>query len=99
MMFENIYKEIITSFGSLWNFKERGQSLEIITPFATTSHKFISVFLTERDGTFIVSDGGWIEQGAYSNTFDRAIDCYNKIVLHYQGSFNVKEVKSNEGIL
>ncbi len=97
MIFENIYNDVINSFGSLWNFKERGNSLEIITPFATTSHKFISVFITKQGEDFIVSDGGWIADGGYSNTFDRNIDCYAKIILHYIDNFDVRETNNLTG--
>ncbi len=95
MIFDNIYGEVVNSFGLLWKYKERGNSLEIITPFATTSHKFISVFLTKRNDAFIVSDGGWINDGIYENSFDRTIGCYGKIIEHYKNSFDVKEVANN----
>lgn len=98
MIFESIYNDVISSFGSLWTFKERGKSLEIITPFATTSQKFVSIFLTEKEGEYIVSDGGWICEGMYDNSFDINIDCFNKIFLYYKDSFKVKEVKNQGGI-
>lgn len=97
MIFESIYKDIIASFGELWRCKERDTSLEIITPYATTSRKFISVFLTERDGSYIVSDGGWISEGIYDNPFDRSINCFEKIFLHYQEAFSIKQVKNLSG--
>jgi hypothetical protein len=99
MNFDNIYKDVITSFGSLWDIKHRGDTLEIITPFATTSHKFISVFLSKRNNEFIVSDGGWLFDGMYENSFDRKINCYNKIFIHYQNTFNIKEVKNQSGTI
>ncbi|UAY52703.1 hypothetical protein [Ferruginibacter albus] len=98
MIYESIFKNVVSSFGSLWNFKERGNTLEIITPFGTTSQKFISLFLTIKDGEYIISDGGWIEEGVYNNTFDREMDCFSKVFNHYVSSFLIKEVKSNAGI-
>ena len=95
MLFEKIYKDVVASFGKLWQYKERGKSLEIITPFATTTQKFISVFLTEKEGDFIVSDGGWLDTNIYENSFDTDEDVYRRIVLHYQVSFNIKEVKNS----
>ena len=109
MIFGDIYADVVNSFGSLWNYKERGDSLEIVTPFATTSHKFVSVFIARRGEDFIVSDGGWIAGSEYGNTFDRDISCYDKAFLHYIENFQVKETygtnklpffykKTNKGI-
>ncbi|MBF9253012.1 hypothetical protein I2I11_06895 [Pontibacter sp. 172403-2] len=92
MIYEGIYNDIRASFGKLWSFKERGKSLEIITPFATTSQKFISVFLTEQYGEYIVTDGGWIDAGIYDNTFNLEEESYNKIFLHHLDSYGVKEI-------
>jgi hypothetical protein len=97
MIYEDIYKDILNSFGVLWKFKERDKSLEIITPFATTSQKFVSIFLTERDGEFIISDGGWVSEGAYDNSFDIEISCYSKIFTFYKDAFNIKEVNNLNG--
>src|SRR5438876_803964 len=94
MMFEPIYKDILSSFGKLWKYKEREKSLEIITPFATTSQKFVSVFLTKRENEFIVSDGGWIAEGLYDNIFDRNIDCFERVVSYYLDTFNIQEAKN-----
>jgi hypothetical protein len=92
MIFEDIYKDIFASFGTLWKFKERDKSLEIITPYATTSRKFISVFLTKREGVYIVSDGGWVASGNYENTFFLDKNCFTKLYNHYISSFNIKTV-------
>ncbi|WP_128547131.1 hypothetical protein [Larkinella soli] len=93
MVFEEIYNDIKNAFGQLWTFKERGKSLEIITPYATTSRKFISVFLTVQDGEYVVSDGGWIDNGLYDNVFNIEDDNYRKIVQHFVNAFDVREVK------
>lgn len=90
-IFGEIYKDTQQSFGKLWACKERGNSLEIITPFATTSQKFISVFLTQRGNEFVISDGGWINEGIYDNTFDSDEECFSKIIQHYQNCFDIKE--------
>ena len=95
MIFENIYKDIVSSFGEIWTYKERGKSLEIITPFATSSQKFISVFLTEREGKYIVSDGGWIMDGVYEVEFALENKCFLKIYEHYLDSFNIKKTVSS----
>lgn len=91
---ETLYSDIVTTFGNLWSFKKRDKSIEIITPFATTNHRFISVFLTIQGTDYVVTDGGWIEQGIYDNNFNIDEDCYKKIMLHYQDVFKIKETKN-----
>ncbi len=98
MIFEDIYTDVVSSFGSLWGFKERESTLEVITPFATTSSKFVSVFLSKIGNDFVVSDGGWIDEGAYGNVFDRDIDCFGKVISHYMDSFSIKETINQVGI-
>jgi hypothetical protein len=97
MIFESVYRDLVASFGELWKYKERDKSLEIITPYATTTRKFISVFLTEREGLYVLSDGGWISEGIYDNSFDRSISCFEKIFLHYQDAFSIKKSKNLSG--
>lgn len=88
-----IFSEVQSAFGNLWKSKMRGNSLEIITPFATTSHKFISVFISIQGADFIISDGGWINLGIYENTFNLDEDGFRKTVFHYQNAYNINETK------
>ena len=90
MLLDDIHKEIINSFGSLWKFKERGDSLEIITPYATTNDKFISVFLTKQGKDYIVSDGGWIHTEVYENVSENEAVCFQKIHYHYLDSYDIQ---------
>ncbi len=97
MIFENIYNDIVSSFGSLWRFKERGETLEIVTPFATTNNKFVSIFLTKQNSDFIVSDGGWITEGVYqTEILPENKDCYHKILSYYLNTFKIQSVASNK---
>jgi hypothetical protein len=98
MIFIDTYKDIIKEFGSLWQYKQRGETLEIITPFSTTSQKFVSVFLTERNGEYIVSDGGWLFEGGYENSLNVNSDCFDKIFAYYKNTFNIQEVENKGGI-
>lgn len=93
MVFEEIYNDIKNAFGQLWTFKERGNSLEIITPYTTTSQKFISVFLSFKDAEYVVSDGGWIDNGFYDNLFNLEDDAFRKIAYHYFNAFGIREIK------
>lgn len=58
----DIFSEIKSDFTSLWGYKDRGQTLEIITPFSILSGSFISVFLTMREDNYIVTDGQRVMQ-------------------------------------
>ena len=44
-----IFTDIKNAFGGLWQTKQRGNSLEIITPYATTNNRFVSVFLSAEN--------------------------------------------------
>jgi hypothetical protein len=97
MLLLDLHTSIVSSFGKLWKFKPRGETVEIITPFASTSQKFISLFLSQKGKHFIVSDGAWLSEGLYGNTFDRSIDCFEKVFSHYVHAFSINEVKNLNG--
>lgn len=97
-MFQEEYENIIKSFGALWKTKKRGDSIEIITPFATTSHSFVSVFLKKQNNEYVVSDGGWIASGLYGYIIDTDIDCFEKVCDHYIDTYDIKKVISTSGI-
>ncbi len=97
MNFNEILNEIKNSFGGLWQSKQRGNSFEIITPYATTNNKFISVFLTLQGSEFIITDGGWINSGIYDILPNHDETTFIKLLFHFQSSFDIKEVES-EGI-
>jgi hypothetical protein len=96
MILESIYTNITNSFGSLWKYKERGETLEIITPFATTNNRFISVFITLRQDSYIISDGGWINNNEYETILLSEDPCFEKVYLHYLHSFNIRTTKGND---
>ena len=54
MNLQEVYINIQKSFGGLWQSKERGNSLEIITPYATTNNRFVSVFLSNQNDQSLV---------------------------------------------
>ncbi|MCW4469123.1 hypothetical protein OGH69_09120 [Flavobacterium sp. MFBS3-15] len=93
----DIFDDVKKSFHGIWQTKERGKSLEIITPYATTNNRFISVFLTKQDDNYIISDGGWIKSGIY-DVIPGDDACFLKVFYHYQSSFNIKETSSKDGI-
>lgn len=97
MSFAEIFEDIKKSFHGIWQTKERGNSLEIITPYATTNNRFISVFLVKQGDEYIISDGGWIRSGIYDVILGEE-SCFLKVFYHYQSSFNILEVDSKEGV-
>ena len=94
-----IFSELQSSFSSLWQLKERGKAIEVITPYATTSAKFISVFISEQNNEFIVSDGGWIDQQIYDCTLELDNECFSKIHEHYLTSFEIKQTNGLSDII
>lgn len=82
-MMNEIFNEIKQAFGSLWKYRLRGESLEIMTPFSTSTDMYVSVFLTKRKDAWIVTDGGWLGSGVYQRElpiddilFSRMLDFY-----------------------
>jgi hypothetical protein len=98
MSLQSIFQEIKNSFGGLWQTKERGHSIEIITPYVSTNNKFISVFLSMQGNDFVISDGGWINGGIYENINQNEEGCFLKVFYHYLNAFDIKEVETTEGI-
>lgn len=96
--FESLFHEVARDYASMWDFKFRGSTLEIITPHSTVSDKFISIFLTQRDGQFIVTDGGYIHTGDYiENESIRAGKCYNNAFEYYERYYSIQRVSDVNG--
>ncbi|MGX5817041.1 hypothetical protein ACWKWU_02535 [Chitinophaga lutea] len=94
----SIFDNVKESFCSLWTYKHRGPTLEIITPFSTTQSKFISVFVTKRENKFVVTDGGWLFKGEYDNELDLDDPVFFKIFSHYELHYEIESLKHNDGI-
>jgi len=85
-----IIESIQRDFSALWTCQQRGGSVELSTPYLLPDSTLLSLFLTERDGRFIVCDG--------SGVFD-IIEEYcplprNKALLELKGfsrKFDIKE--------
>jgi|SRR5690554_297490 len=94
----DIYKDIKSAFGGLWQTKERGKSLEIITPYATTNNRFVSVFLSKQGDDFVVTDGGWLSSGVYDVSMNEEL-CFLKILNHFKASYDIKQLQNNDGTI
>ena len=75
-----IFEIVRTAFNSLWKMRMRGDTLEIITPFATTNDKFVSIFVSIRKNGYVVNDGGWLANGFYDCDLPLFNDIYITIV-------------------
>jgi hypothetical protein len=95
---QGVFDNIKESFCSLWTFKERGSTLEIITPYSTTTSKFISVFITEQANKFVVTDGSWLTIGEYETTPDFDDEMFLKIFHHYETFYEVSKLDTPAGI-
>ena len=84
----DIFTDIKDSFSSLWKTKQRGNSLEIITPYATTNNKFVSVFLSKQGNDYVVSDGGWLNSGEHGTFIEN-----KKHISKMMESFDVKKTR------
>ena len=91
---EQLFANIKADFSALWKHKLRGETLEIITPFSTLTGSFISIFLTQRDNRFIVTDGQRLFQILNElEIFNRRAQTYiEKTAMHY----NVKKTISDQ---
>ncbi|HVY71984.1 MAG TPA: hypothetical protein VHH73_18775 [Verrucomicrobiae bacterium] len=87
---DDIIPILRSDFSKLWNCKPRGNSVEIITPFATATDKFVSVFVTSRNDEFVVTDAGWLdaEDNFYSTGESDEME-FEAVLKHFMGHFGV----------
>ena len=91
---EHLFRGIKCDFNSLWNFKLRGNTVEIITPFSTLARNTVSVFITQRENRFIVSDGRRLFDNIEENDF--AINRRDTVYLEEIASlYKVKKTNEN----
>jgi hypothetical protein len=93
-----VLENIKSCFDQLWSFKMRGEdTIEIITPYSTTSSKFVSLFLTNRDGKFVISDGGLLNNESYDSKVDYDNQCLLKILYHFENYYQIKTMVDKRG--
>lgn len=96
---EKIAINVRECFDQLWSFKLRGtDTIEISTPYTTTTSKFVSIYVTERGGKFIVSDGGLLNSEAYETKIDYDNQCLLKILYHFESYYEVKRTQDKQGV-
>ena len=87
---KTIIEDIISSYNSLWKIKYHGKTIEIVTPIATTNNIFVSVFLTQRDNEFVITDGGWIDGGIYECEIALEDRNYYKLFQYYMDDYDIQ---------
>ena len=92
---EEIVKNIIASYNSLWKVKIHGSTIEIVTPIATTNNIFVSVFLTRRGNEYIVTDGAWIDSGMYETEIGFEDTYYQKLFNYYMDDYQIKATNTH----
>lgn len=96
--FEKIFVDIRSNFDALWTFKVRTANvIEIITPYSTTSNKFVSLFVTKRNNKYVVSDGGLLNSEAYDSEIDYENQCLLKLLYHFEGFYEIKTTIDKAG--
>lgn len=93
----DIIKDITNAFGSLWKCRPRGASIEIITPFPTSTDMYVSVFLTKRDDAWIVTDGGFIDKGTYGLELPSDDRVFSRAFEFFFSGMEIKTVRSRAG--
>ncbi len=93
----DIFTEITRAFGALWHCRPRGDSLEIATPVPTSTEKYVTVFLTCREGKWIVSDGGMTRSGMYDHILPSDSQTYERIHRFFLDDFGIKRTQSANG--
>ncbi|MEP3372891.1 hypothetical protein [Maribacter dokdonensis] len=96
---EKVVNNVRQCFDQLWSFKLRGtDTVEISTPYSTTTSKFVSIYVTERGGKFVISDGGLLNSEAYESEIDYENQCLLKILYHFEAFYEVKRTDDKKGI-
>lgn len=90
----DIIEYIIHSYNSLWKIKKHGNTIEVITPVATTNNFFVSVFLTKREDEYIVTDGGWIDSGVYECKTGFEDVYYYKLFQYYLEDYEIQQLQA-----
>ena len=96
---EKVVMNVRQCFDNLWSFKLRGaDTVEISTPYSTTTSKFVSIYVTDRAGKFIISDGGLLNSEAYETEIDYENQCLLKILYHFEAFYEVKRTEDKKGV-
>lgn len=94
----DIFKAVKSDFCTLVDFKIRGDTIEIITGIPTISSSFVSLFISQQDNQYVISDGGWIHQGMYDNQVNDDT-VYDRVLTQYIEHFNISQTRTSKHVL
>lgn len=98
--FEKIYQQVKSDFCSLINFKLRGNVIEIITNICTINNHYVSVFISQKEDYFIVSDGGWISSGIYEGeVLENDESIIYRLELQFREHYKIKVATNRAGVI
>lgn len=82
-------------YNSYWSFKRIGQSIEVRTPLVTIGNLFVTVFVTKRKNYYVVTDGGWIDNGTYDEGLPIGETTNMEIAKHLASNRGLKMTSGN----
>lgn len=85
-----VFEDIKAAFGSLWQCIPHGNTIEVVTPYSTVNNMFVSIFITQRGGEYIVTDGGWIGNNIYESVTDSEYVAYQRLFGFYMQQYAIK---------
>ncbi|CCH53735.1 hypothetical protein BN8_02853 [Fibrisoma limi BUZ 3] len=94
----DLFQQVKSDFCNLMDYKLRGNTLEIITGVSTLTNHYVSVFVSLQSGTYIISDGGWIDKGFYDNIISSEDeDVFQRVETQFQAHFDIRQTKHRDG--
>lgn len=94
---QSIYHIIKQDFCDLLDYKIRGNTLELSTNVSTIGQSFVSVFVSWDGSKFVASDGGWINEGMYSEGTTEDEDLIDRLTSQFISYYEVKNTFNSHG--
>ena len=98
LFLNEIFNVVKSDFCTLVDYKVRGETIEIITAIPTLSNSYVSVFISQKNDKFIVSDGGWLFNNMYGSRHIEDTELFERIFIQYLTHFQILQTKSKDGI-
>ena len=92
---DKLFAQIKNDFNALWVIQRRNATVEFITPYTTLSGDAVSVFVTQRENGYVVSDAGRV----FELASDQEVAVEDRKVFHHSeliNKFGVKVVRQRE---
>src|SRR5438067_2224419 len=83
-------------FNALWKCQQRGNTLEITTPYLLPDSTLVSLFVTEKENRYIISDGGGIHE-ILAEYCTLPSDEITSALQGYAAKFHLKEGALSDG--